>query len=54
MKSNELEVEDRKSNILKQRVLSSVAQSCPTLRPHGLQHASPTAGVYSNACPLSQ
>ena len=38
---------------------SSVAQSCPTLRPHGLQHArppcpSPTPGVYSNSCPLSQ
>ena len=37
---------------------SSVAQSCPTLRPHGLQHArppcpSPTPGVYSNSCPLS-
>ena len=38
---------------------SSVAQSCPTLRPHELQHArppcpSPTRGVYSNSCPLSQ
>ena len=37
---------------------SSVAQSCPTLQPHGLQHArppcpSPTPGVYSNSCPLS-
>ena len=37
---------------------SSVAQSCPTLRPHRLQHArppcpSPTPGVYSNSCPLS-
>ena len=37
----------------------SVAQSCPTLQPHGLQHArppcpSPTPGVYSNSCPLSQ
>ena len=36
---------------------SSVAQ-CPTLWPHGLQHArppcpSPTPGVYSNSCPLS-
>ena len=36
-----------------------VAESCPTLRPHGLQHAkspcpSPTPGVYSNACPLSR
>ena len=38
---------------------SSVAQSCPTLRPHGLQHArppcpSPTPGVYLNSCPSSQ
>ena len=37
----------------------SVALSCPTLRPHGLQHArppcpSPTPGVYSNSCPLSR
>ena len=38
---------------------SSVTQSCPTLRPHGLQHArlsypSPTPGAYSNSCPSSQ
>ena len=37
---------------------SSVAQSCPTLQPHGLQHTrspcpSPTPGVYSNSSPLS-
>ena len=37
---------------------SSVAQSCLTLRPHGLQHArppcpSPTPRVYSDSCPLS-
>jgi len=37
---------------------SLVAQSCPTLRPYGLQQArppcpSPTSGVYSNSCPLS-
>ena len=37
---------------------SSVAQSCPTLRPHDLQHTrppcpSPTPGVHSNSCPLS-
>ena len=37
----------------------SVAQSCLTLQPHGLQHArppcpSPTPGVYSNSCPLSR
>ena len=38
---------------------SSVAQSCPTLWPHESQHArppcpSPTPGVHSNSCPLSQ
>ena len=38
---------------------SSVAQSCPTLRPYGLQHIrplcpSPIPGAYSNSCPLSQ
>ena len=38
---------------------SSVAQSCLTLLPHGLQHArlpfpSPTPGVYSDWCPSSQ
>ena len=38
---------------------SSVTQSCPTLRPHELQHArppgpSPTPRVYSNSCPSSQ
>ena len=38
---------------------SSVAQLCPTLRPHELQHArlpcaSPTPGVYPNPCPLSR
>ena len=37
----------------------SVAQSCPTLRPHELQHArlpctSPTPRVCSNLCPLSK
>ena len=37
---------------------SSVAQSCPTLRPHGLQHArppcpSPAPRVDSNSCPLT-
>ena len=39
--------------------LSSVAQSCPTLQPHGLQHTrlpclSLTSRVCSNSCPLSQ
>ena len=43
---------------LESEEFSSVAQSCPTLRPHGLQNArppcpSPTPGVYSNSCPLS-
>ena len=38
---------------------SSVAQSCLTLRPHGLQHARPpcpppTPGVNLNSCPLSR
>ena len=38
---------------------SSVARSCPTLRPHGLQHTrlpcqSPTPGTYSNSCPSCQ
>ena len=38
---------------------SSVAQSCPTLRPHELQQArppclSPTPGVHSNSCPSSR
>ena len=37
---------------------SSVAQSCPTLRPHESQHARPpcpsqTPGAYSNSCPSS-
>ena len=37
---------------------SSVAQSCPTLWPHELQHArhpcpSPTPGVHPNSCPSS-
>ena len=38
---------------------SSVAQSCPTLWFHGLQHTrrpcpSPTPGAYSNSCPSRQ
>ena len=38
---------------------SSVAQSCLTLRLHGLQHSrlrcpSPSPGVFSDSCPLSQ
>ena len=40
-------------------IFSSVAQSCLTLRSHGLQYArhpcsSPTAGAYPNSCPLSR
>ena len=36
--------------------INSIAQSYPTLRPHGLQHArlscpSPTPGACSNSCP---
>ena len=39
--------------------LSSVTESCPTLRPHESQHArppcpSPTSGVHSDSCPSSQ
>ena len=39
-------------------LFSSVAQLCPTLWPHGLQHArlpcpAPTPGAYSNSCPFS-
>ena len=39
-------------------LFSSVAQSCPTLWPHGLQHArlpcpSPIPRACSNSCPLS-
>ena len=39
--------------------ISSVAQSCLTLRPHGLQHTrvlcpSATTGACSNSCPWSQ
>ena len=42
-----------------QEVVHSVAQLCPTLWPHRLQHArppcpSPTPRVYSNSCSLSQ
>ena len=38
--------------------VSSVAQLCPTLRPHESQHSrppcpSPTPGVYSDSCPSS-
>ena len=48
---------DRKT--MKTVQFSSVAQSCLTLRPQGLQHArppcpSPTPGICSNSCPLRQ
>ena len=41
------------------RTVSSVQSLSRCVRPHGLQHArppcpSPTPGVYSNSCPLSQ
>ena len=41
------------------QTFSSVAQSCLTLWPHGLQHTrlpcpSPAPRLYSNSCPLSQ
>ena len=50
----------KKVNLLDVLVqFSSVAQSCPTLRLHGLQHArfpcpSPTPRACSNSCPSSQ
>ena len=47
------------NNLFRAVQLSSVAQLCPTLRPHGPQHArppcpSPAPGVYSNSCPSSR
>ena len=47
------------SNIFMLSLFISVAQSCPTLRPHELQHArppcpSPTPRVHSNSCPSSR
>ena len=49
----------RRKKINSEVQFSSVAQSCPTLRPHGLQHtrlpcSSPTPGAYSSSCPLSE
>ena len=46
-------------NMLMTVQFNSVAQTCPTLQPHGLQHArlpcpSPTPRVYSNSSPLCQ
>ena len=46
-------------SLLNYHQFSSVAQSCPTLRPHELQHArppcpSPTPGVHSDSRPSSQ
>ena len=40
-------------------IISSVAQSCQTLQPHGLQYTRPpcplpTPGAYSNSCSLSR
>ena len=47
------------NTIIKIVQFSSVAQSCPTLRPHESQHArppcpSPTPGVHSDSSPSSQ
>ena len=52
MKSNQTFLNSRQS-------VSSVTQSCPTLRHHESQHSrppcpSPTPGVYSNSCPSSR
>ena len=49
----------REETVLLSVQFSSVAQSCPTLRPHGLQQARPpcpswTPRACSNSCPLSQ
>ena len=46
-------------NIFLEYHFSSVAQSCPTLRPHESKHARPpcpstTPGVHSDSCPSSQ
>ena len=47
------------SNLCLLHCCCSVTKSCPTLPPHELQHArppcpSPSPGVWSNSCPLSQ
>ena len=47
------------SGVLEPVQFSSVSQSCPTLQPHGLQHArppcpSPTPRAYSNSRPSNQ
>ena len=52
-------VRSNKSNIFLLLLLFSCSVVSDSLRPHGLQHAwppclSPTPGVYSNSCPLSQ
>ena len=49
----------RQQTLVSSVQVNSVAQSCPTLHPHELQHArppypSPTPGVHSNSCPSSQ
>ena len=54
-----LELVRQLSNAYRGYKFSSVPQSCLTLWPDGLQHArppcpSPTAGAYSNSCPLRQ
>ena len=53
-------IKDRNGMDLTEAVqFSSVSQLCPTLQPHESQHArppcpSPTPGVHSDSCPLSQ
>ena len=51
-------VVEQSESAISMHQFSSVAQSCPTLWPHGLQHArlpcpSPIPGASSNSCPLS-
>ena len=55
-----LKLNIQKTNIMASDPIQfSSVQSCPTLRPHELQHArppcpSPTPGVHSDSCPSSQ
>ena len=50
---------DSREDIPTSPLCCSVAQLCPTVPPHGLQHTqlprpSPSPGACSNSCPLSQ
>ena len=54
-----LKLNIKKTKITASSPVSSVAQSCPTRRPHEPQHArppcpSPTLRVYPNPCPSSR